>query len=189
MKMKMTVSDQFSVNLVGVAGSDDIIENAQIIFRIHAPIFVLKEFAKHNLNVIFNETPIREFELEPLFYMPSINRGLVRINDEYSQGDLRVYSGTAQIISGVYEACWTAYKTILAEGVSEEIASLCLPVSIYSKAYVTMGINDMLAFLASKNLNYEYEQIRKLVEKLFENRFPLAYAAYIQRKKEIDNGR
>ena len=187
--MKMSVSDQFSVDFVGVAGSDELIENAQIIFRIHAPLFVLREFAKHNLQVIFNETPIRDFELEPLFYMPSLNRGLVRINGKYDTGDLKVYAGTAQLISAVYETCWTTYKTILSQGVSEEIASMCLPVAIYSKAHVTMGVNDMLAFLASKNLNYEYEQIRNLVEKLFEKRFPLAYAAYIQRMKEIDNGR
>lgn len=161
-------------------------------FRISAPIFVWREFMRHRIGFSYNEESGRYKRLEPVFYIPPGNRMLVQ---EGKPGAYTFVEGSQlqdQTVVGSlgfsYEKAWEAYELMLERGIAKEVARMCLPVGIYSTAYVSCNARSLMSFLSLRTKDvdskfpsypqWEIEQVAKAMENSFALNFPLTHNAF-----------
>lgn len=158
-------------------------EHATFTFLVEAPIFTVNQMVRHRI-ASFNIESGRYKELEPVFYVPDIERPVVQVGKtgayEFEQDDdagtfvrtsLRVMSNGA----------WQVYEQLLAEGVAKEVARMVLPLNIYSSLYVTMNARGLMNFLSLRNehhAQFEIRQVAKQMEDIFAEHMPLTHAAF-----------
>lgn len=167
-------------------------EHSMMIFRISAPIVVWREFMRHRVGVSYNEQSGRYMELEPVFYIPSIERNLVQTG---KAGHYIFVPGTPlqqhismECLVASYRKSWISYTEQLNAGIAKEVARFCLPVAIYSTAYVTMNPRSIMHFLSLRTKHedskfpsfpqWEINQVANQMEEIFAEKFPLTHEAF-----------
>lgn len=167
-------------------------EHAVLTFRIKAPIVVWREFMRHRIGISYNEQSGRYMELEPEFYLPGEHRPTIQVGKpgEYSMvfGSPIQHSDLLDVLTNSYEIAWKSYQELLNAGIAKEVARLCLPVSIYSTAYVTMNPRSLMHFLSLRSKvegsffpsfpMWEIEQVSKQIEAIFKDCFPITHEAF-----------
>lgn len=167
-------------------------EHSMMMFRISAPIFVWREFMRHRIGISYNEQSGRYMQLEPVFYIPDENRNLVQegkpghyIFVPGTKAHKRVVSDALQI---AYMTAWDSYQLMLNEGIANEVARMCLPVSVYSTAYVTLNPRSIMHFLSLRTKYedsrfpsfpmWEINQVANQMEEYFKKLFPITHTAF-----------
>lgn len=167
-------------------------EHNMMMFRISAPIFVWREFMRHRIGFSYNEQSGRYMELDPVFYIPFRNRPMIQVG---KPGEYQFLPGTDEhsIIVEVHqkEVCahaWGAYRIQLDGGIAKEVARMCLPLSIYSTAYVTCNARSMMSFLSLRTKHadsmfpsypqWEINEVANEMEEHFKRLFPDTWNAY-----------
>lgn len=167
-------------------------EHAHMMFRISAPIFVWREYMRHRIGVSYNEQSGRYMKLEPVFYVPPPDRELIQ---EGKVGEYRFVPGTNEqytmvfdSLIWVYHEAWREYEKMLAAGIANEVARMCLPVAIYSTAYVTMNPRSIMAFLSLRTKHedsmfpsFPMKEINRVADQIeihFKDKFPITQAAF-----------
>ena len=167
-------------------------EHSLMMFRISAPIVVWREFMRHRIGISYNEQSGRYMELSPVFYVPTSARNLVQIGKpghyRFVQGNVDQYDTCVDALLESYIASWSSYQRQLDIGVAKEVARLCLPVSIYSTAYVTMNPRSLMNFLSLRTKNddslfpsypmWEINQVADQMEAIFADKFPITHEAF-----------
>lgn len=167
-------------------------EHALLMFRITAPIVVWREFMRHRVGVSYNEQSGRYMELAPVFYIPPPERNTDQIgkpgNYEFVPGTRDQHFLMMNSLTESYKVAWISYKKMLDEGIAKEVARFCLPVAIYSTAYVSMNPRSLMHFLSLRtsreNATYpsfpqwEINQVGNQMEEIFAIMFPLTYKAF-----------
>lgn len=167
-------------------------EHGMFTFRISAPIFVWREFMRHRIGFSYNEESGRYKKLEPKFYVPGISRPLVQVGKagaySFVAGTDRQYEETLSDLGVAYCTSWQSYSNMLENGVAKEIARACLPVAVYSTAYVTCNPRSLMSFLSLRTREddskfpsypqYEIEMVARGMEEVLADEFPLTYAAF-----------
>lgn len=161
-------------------------EHGSMQFMIEAPIFVWREFMRHRIGFSYNEESSRWKQLDPIFYVPSVNRPVVQVGKpgDYAltaEPDLmREVQSTVRLSSS---EAYSRYKTLLDYGVAREVARQVLPVNIFSTAYVTCNPRSMMSFLSLRAAPTALHEIRKVAEAMesyFAMWFPLTHDAYVE---------
>jgi thymidylate synthase (FAD) len=161
-------------------------------FRIEAPIFVWREFMRHRIGWSYNETSGRYRQLDPVFYVPALDRPLVQQGKPghytFVQGTYEQVVETNKLLCESYMVSWDTYCKLLDNGVAKEIARACLPVAIYSSAYVSCNARSLMAFLSLRTKREgslfpsfpqrEIEMVAERIEFHFANAMPITYAAF-----------
>lgn len=167
-------------------------EHNLMTFYVHAPIFVMREMMRHRI-ASYNEESGRYRELEPVFYVPPIERNIVQIG---KPGAYTFVPGTyyqQRVVDGdIRRMCseaYSAYQNMLSEGVAREVARMVLPVTIYSSAYVSMNARALMNFLSlrtsspdAKVQSYpmaEIEQVASKMEDIFTSLMPTTHKAFV----------
>lgn len=167
-------------------------EHAAMTFRISAPIFVWREYMRHRIGFSYNEESGRYKELSGVFYMPPRDRELIQRGKAgeyiFSPGTDEQYSVVYEGLKESYEKAWNAYQVQLSCGIAKEVARMCLPVAIYSTAYVTLNPRSMMAFLSLRTKDdramfpstpmKEINKVATMMEETFEFLFPITYDAF-----------
>lgn len=167
-------------------------EHSLMMFRVSAPIAVWREFMRHRIGISYNEQSGRYMELEPVFYVPNPQRNLVQVGKpgayDFVPGTPEQYRSMVTNLKASYEKAWESYQTQLWDGVAKEVARFCLPVSIYSTAYVTMNPRSIMHFLSLRTKRdnsafpsfpmWEINQVANQIEAMFSNCFPLTFDAF-----------
>lgn len=167
-------------------------EHSSMLFRISAPIVVWREFMRHRIGISYNEQSGRYMELEPVFYMPPFDRDLVQVGKpghyDFVRGEEWQYRTTKRQLTASYEFAWRHYKGLLAQGIAKEVARMCLPVSIYSTAYVTLNPRSLMHFLSLRTKHkdstfpsfpmWEINQVANQMEEHFSVLFPATWNAF-----------
>lgn len=164
-------------------------ESSVFTFRIETPIFVARELFRHR-SASYNEWSGRYSEMEPKFYMPTINRPL---KQEGKAGNYSFVSGSdeqyAQVLYATNEAVSLSYEKyldMLDIGVAKEVARNVLPLGTYTKFYVTMNARNLMHFLTLRTdptALYEIRQVAGKMEEVLKDTMPLTYKAYIKNKE------
>jgi flavin-dependent thymidylate synthase len=161
-------------------------EHGFMTFRISAPIVVWREFMRHRIGFSYNEQSGRYMELEPVFYMPPVNRALSQVGKaghyEFVPGTEMQYLAMREALSTSYQVSWDAYQTQLRMEIAKEVARLCLPVAVYSTAYVTCNPRSLMSFLSLRTKNevsifpsypqWEISRVADQMERIFADEFP-----------------
>lgn len=225
--MTIEIREDFDVELVESAGSDELIckaarvstlgaasletnESAGLInflmknrhgspfehgfmtFRISAPIFVWREFMRHRIGFSYNEQSGRYMEMLPVFYIPNRERPLIQVGSpghyEFVPGDIIDFEVTEARLKRSYSEAWESYKFMLTEGIAKEVSRMCLPVAIYSTAYVTCNPRSLMSFLSLRTKSefstfpsypqWEINQVANGLEAIFAEKFPHTYHTF-----------
>lgn len=173
-------------------------EHGAMTFRIFAPIFVWREFMRHRIGFSYNEQSGRYMELEPVFYVPPVTRALIQVGKpgayEFVSPNLanadqvRRYEWLVDQLRRSYDLAWYTYQRNLEEGIAKEVARICLPLSIYSTAYVTCNPRSLMSFLSLRTKvegstfpsfpQWEINQVANAMETFFIEKWPLTWGAF-----------
>lgn len=167
-------------------------EHNAFTFRIEAPIFVWREFMRHRIGFSYNEESGRYKQLAPVFYVPAPERNLIQTG---KAGQYNFVPGTdtqwGVLVNDLgYSAgiAYDRYERQLELGVAREVARMCLPVNIYSSAYVTCNARSLMSFLSLRTKDEdstfpsfpqrEIEMVAEQMEDLWLQKMPLTAAAF-----------
>jgi flavin-dependent thymidylate synthase len=167
-------------------------EHSMLTVRVSAPIFVWREYMRHRIGFSYNEQSGRYMELDPVFYIPPKNRNLIQVGKPghytFEPGNDTQYRIVEDSLYFAYKRAWDSYKLQLEHNVAKEVARMCLPVAVYSTAYVTMNPRSIMSFLSlrTKAENsvfpsfpmWEINQVANQIEDIFEELFPLTHTAF-----------
>lgn len=166
-------------------------------FRIEAPIFVWREFHRHRIGFSYNETSSRYKVLDPVFYVPGMDRPLVQTGKPgaytFTPGTPEQHQRAVTRLAQSYYESWEAYQEILTDDVAKEMARACLPVATYSSCYVTCNARSLMAFLSLRTKREgslfpsfpqrEIEMVAELMEFEFAQAMPITYAAFNEHRR------
>jgi thymidylate synthase (FAD) len=166
-------------------------EHNQFTFFIQAPIFVWRELMRHRI-ASYNEESGRYKQLEPVFYVPGLGRPLVQTGKAgkyvFEAGSPWQHARVAASLKDVAEHAYDDYEDLLEHGVAREVARMCLPLNIYSSAYVTMNARGLMNFFSLRTKHedsmfpsfpqYEIEKVALEMENLWAAEMPLTAKAF-----------
>lgn len=172
-------------------------EHNMMTFRISAPIFVWREFMRHRIGFSYNEESGRYKALDGVFYIPPPGRNLVQIGKpgayEFVPGTAGEFEAMELSLLSAYAEAWLEYNMMMERGIAKEVARMCLPVSIYSTAYVTCNTRSLMAFLSLRTKvedslfpsypMWEINQVANAMERYFSEAFPITHAAFNSAKR------
>ena len=162
-------------------------------FYIEAPIFVFREFMRHRI-ASYNEESGRYKKLEPVFYIPNEERGLIQSGKpgayEFYQGSKDQWLTVAQETAEACRKSYAAYEEMLDKGVAREVARGVLPVNLYSSMFVTMNARALMNFLSLRTRREgthfpsfpqrEIEMVAEKMEDLWAEKMPVTYEKFNQ---------
>lgn len=110
--------------------------HTSVSIRVKAPIFMARQFVKHQIGLVWNEESRRYIDDTPEFYLPSVWRGRP-VNAKQGSSDEVIETGLFQSSGGemnitdmakiFVEDALTMYEDLLAAGVAPEQARMMLP--------------------------------------------------------------
>lgn len=144
-------------------------EHTQLVFRVKAPIYVVRQWMRHRVGVSYNEISGRYVELPLEFYTPQ----QWRIQDPHNkQGSI-----PADIIQGAHmhnlysealkKACET-YKELLAVGICRELARGVLPLCTYSEFIFTCNLISLFHFVKLRADHHAQAEIQAYAKDMLE---------------------
>jgi thymidylate synthase (FAD) len=155
----------------------------QIRFRIKMPIFVAREWYRHQIGFARNEVSRRYVDSPPECYVPVAND--IRERDpKAKQGSKDTPVVNAEYIheslNDATQAAMESYTTLLQNGVAPEIARMILPQSMYTE-FIETGSLAAYARLCALRLDptaqKEIRDYAETVSTLLEKAFPVSWTA------------
>ena len=159
-------------------------------FRLKMPIYVAREWYRHQIGFARNEVSRRYVDDAPECYMPS-PEGMRARDSNKKQGSKetpaeRAYDLAAKV-RDTQQAVIAVYNELLAGGVAPEVARGVLPQSMYTE-FIETGSLAAYARLCRLRLDphaqREIQVYAEAVSKLLAERFPVAWAAL-----DVDNSK
>ena len=116
----------------------------QVRFRIKMPIFVAREYFRHNIGLSRNEVSRRYVDFKPECWVPKPDE--IRERDPKAKQGSKVtpvedMDGTWKIMNDQVESSLKTYDELLKKGVAPEIARSILPQSMYTEFIETASIS------------------------------------------------
>jgi len=139
-------------------------EMVQFKFDVKAPIFVFREWHRHRIASI-NEQSGRYSKLSKEFYVPDVAdfRTQVGKPGAYSfepiEDPVIVETARSQIESHCNSA-FSLYESLLDQGIAKEQARIHLPVNTYSRMKWACNLRGLLNFLSLRNSPHAMKEIR-----------------------------
>ena len=131
-------------------------------FHINAPIFVLRQWMKHQVGCAWNEISGRYVKFEHVFHYP--NEWRSSPHDSVKQGsgqplDDETQSDCATIYQNTIDSLYETYNHLLTLGVCREQARMILPVSLMSECYWTCSFQALIHFLKQRTDSHAQKEI------------------------------
>lgn len=166
-------------------------------FAVDAPIFVFREFMRHRI-ASYSEMSARYVEMLPRFYSYPEGRPLVQAGSSAhpdlvdGDEDLHRLVTTSTVTATV--TAWEEYQRMLTAGAAREVARAVLPVSTFSRMWVSVNLRSLMNFLSLRvdgkdaalfetKPQWEIEQVARAMEEHFAAAFPHTHAAFVASKR------
>lgn len=151
-------------------------EHSVLKFHVKAPLFVARQWFRHRM-ASYNEVSGRYTVLKDEFYEPEVWR---RQDTKNKQGSAGVLDEAKQALAkaalkNVQAVSMAAYNTLLALGVSKEMARFVLPVNIYTEWYWTVNARSLMNFLdlrCDAHAQWETRQYADVIYRMFAEIMP-----------------
>lgn len=153
------------------------LEMCKIKFNIKMPIFVMRQFVRHRMQNL-NEQSARYSKLCEEFYIPEVWRAQDTKN---KQGSIE-NEGFHPFIDGktpslvLYDTCHECYKIyekMLDAGIAREQARMILPVNIYTEVYTCWDLNNLIKFLKLRLDVHAQWEIRQYAKAMYDIAYDL----------------
>lgn len=154
----------------------------QIRFRLKMPIFVAREWFRHQIGLARNEVSRRYVDFDPEMWLPV--EGVRARDPNLKQGSKKENVADNDRIFGQMEShsrdTLAFYKQLLADGVAPEIARAVLPQSMYTE-FIETGSLAAYARICGLRLDphaqKEIQDYAQLVSDALETAFPVSWKA------------
>lgn len=157
----------------------------QVRFRIKMPIFVAREWFRHQIGFARNEVSRRYVSDTPECWIPSV--------DDLREKDPKVKQGSKdtpvdnaedihKIITEHTEGCISLYEHLLEQKVAPEVARCVLPQSMYTEFIETGSLAAYARLYQLRTDPTAQKEIREyatLIGKLIEPKFPVSWKALV----------
>lgn len=160
--------------------------HAYLTFHVKAPIFVFRQWMKHQVGCSWNEISGRYVEFpDDEYFVPASFRQQAKVNKQGSEGEI-AEAHRAQAHEIYVEACRTSvanYKKLIELGVCREQARCILPLGLYSEVYWTVSLQAAAHFLhlrLDSHAQWEIRQYAEAVRQLIEPLFPESLKALMK---------
>jgi thymidylate synthase (FAD) len=159
-------------------------EMAVLKFRVHAPIFVARQWMRHRTASI-NEISGRYAELPDQYYVPEPNRVTKQAenNKQGSSSDALPNAGDLAVeFRAETQAIRNIYQGRLDEGMARELARINLPVSQYTTWVWQINLHNLMHFLQLRMDSHAQLEIRvyaQAIAGMIQVRFPLTWEAFV----------
>jgi thymidylate synthase (FAD) len=140
--------------------------HVQLQFHIKAPVFVLRQWMKHQVGCAWNEISGRYVTFEQQAWTPAAWRSQSPMIKQGSGGDLddETNERAAELYAAAMRASFHAYEALLALGVAKEQARLALPLCLMSECYWTASLQAVLHFLRLRQDGHAQAEIRAFAD-------------------------
>ncbi len=158
--------------------------HAYLQFHVKAPIFVFRQWMKHQVGCSWNEISGRYVEFpEDEFHVPATFRQQAKVNKQGSEGAVSDQAAAAEAYAASCKASVASYKQLLELGVCREQARCVLPLGLYSEVYWTTSLQAVAHFIrlrSEAHAQWEIQEYARAVRALVESRFPASLAALLE---------
>lgn len=166
-KEEMTAGDSKLIRYLWTHMHTSPFRHASIQFHLKAPIFVLRQWMKHQVGCAWNEISGRYVVFEPDFYVPDNWREQHESNKQGSKGSVADQALATQLYEATLKQQFDAYNGLLAQGVCKEQARMVLPVATYSECYWTCSLQAIMHFLSLRLDSHSQWEIRQYAAAVF----------------------
>jgi thymidylate synthase (FAD) len=166
-------------------------EHGSLTVRVHAPIKVWREWHRHRIGWSYNEESGRYKQLDPVFWVPPIERRMIRptgfksSRPAFAHATEEEYDMIRRSLRRGYQIAYAEYEHMLSLDVDRGLARDVLGVGIFSQCYVTCNPRSIMAFLElrteepgakrpSKPL-WEIDNAARQLEAIFARRWPITH--------------
>lgn len=182
-------SDRKLIKYLAVHEHTSPFRHAYMQFHVKAPIFVFRQWMKHQVGCSFNEISGRYVDFaDEEFFVPASFRQQAKVNKQGSEGEID--EGHREAAMAAYlEACRGSvaqYKKLLELGVCREQARCVLPLGLYSEVYWTTSLQAVAHFIrlrSESHAQWEIQQYARAVRSLIEDRFSASLEALLDSDK------
>ena len=140
--------------------------HVQLQFHIKAPVFVLRQWMKHQVGCAWNEISGRYVTFDQEAWTPDVWREQSPMVKQGSGGPLAelVNERAAELYASAMRNSFNAYEALLALGVAKEQARLVLPLSLMSECYWTASLQAVIHFLRLRRDGHAQAEIRAFAD-------------------------
>lgn len=152
-------------------------------FHIKIPIFLARQFDKHQVGFVKSEVSRRYIDSEPEFYMPEVWRARAANVKQGSSTNTFIYNKDDGPVVEYMHLALDAYNNLLAAGVCPEQARMVLPQSMYTEyrwSGSLYGWANVYKQRVDPHAQYEAQLVAKQIGEQMEKLFPVSWKALIQ---------
>jgi thymidylate synthase (FAD) len=157
--------------------------------RIKMPIFVAREWYRHQIGFARNEVSRRYVDTEPECYIPKKD-DLRERDPRAKQGSKETATPNAEYAREQFESATAiaikTYNDLLQKNVAPEVARMILPQSMYTE-FIETGSLAAYARLCALRLDptaqKEIRDYATTVDTLLRTRFPVSWAALVEKNE------
>lgn len=168
--------------------------HTSVTIRVKAPIFMARQFVKHQIGLVWNEESRRYIDDEPEFYIPKEWRGRPTNAKQGSDGKhpmLIEYGkqgkdGCLDLEQWFLEntqSCLDLYQTLVADKVAPEMARMVLPQNVMTN---WMWTGSLVAFArvvklrTDSHAQQEAQELAKLINDVVAPLYPVSWKALME---------
>jgi len=151
--------------------------HATLQFHIRAPLFVIRQWQKHQVGCSWNEVSGRYVKFDAEFYTPEVWREQHESNKQGSKGEIKDQYGANCCYEGALKVCVDKYEYLLSIGVCKEQARMLLPLSLYTECYWTASLQAVIHFLSLREDSHaqlEIQRYAQAIRELASDSFPVS---------------
>jgi len=176
---KIRPRDERLINYLWEHNHSSPFRHATIQFHIKAPIFVLRQWMKHQVGCAWNEISGRYVEFDYEYHTPSHFRLQSKDNKQGSEGavDPTTEKQAQEIFWDSCDSSMQAYSALLNMGVCKEQARMVLPLNLYSECYWTASLQAVMHFLKLRedsHAQWEIQEYARAIREISKEHFPIS---------------
>ena len=162
--------------------------HTSISVRIKAPIFMARQFVKHQIGLVWNEESRRYIDEEPEFYKPIVWRSKP---ESVKQGSgVEIEKGLNQWCDQWYnetiEECMGTYEVLLKNNVAPELARIALPQSAMTNWIWTgslVAFARIVKLRTEEHAQLEAQELAQKIAEVVEPLYPVSWRALMEHMK------
>jgi len=183
---EMTLGDEKLITYLAKHNHSSPFFHPQIRFRLKMPIFVAREWFRHQIGFARNEVSRRYVDSVPECWSPCQD-DLRERDANLKQGSKDIPVEGAQylekIIMNHMDGCVSLYNHLLKQKVAPEVARCVLPQSMYTEFIETGSLAAYARLFGLRNDPHAQKEIREYAQKvgdLLSEKFPVSWKALTQ---------
>ncbi len=157
--------------------------HTSVTVRVKAPIFMARQFVKHQIGLVWNEESRRYIDDEPEFYIPKELRGRPVNAKQGSNGVLESSELFTDMVVSESSRCLDLYKRLLEGNVAPEQARMVLPQNTMTN---WMWTGSLVAFArvvklrTDSHAQQEAQELAKLINDVVAPLYPVSWKALME---------